>query len=70
MTKEVAPVCWSRRRIARELGSDRETVGRYLRLAKPAISTADIQAGNLPFRGCNGAMPLAGDCRRVRVDVR
>ena len=31
---------WSRRRIARELGIDRETVGRYLRLAKPAISTA------------------------------
>jgi transposase len=30
---------WSRRRIARELGVDRETVGRYLRLrAKPAIS--------------------------------
>jgi hypothetical protein len=29
---------WSRRRIARELGIDRETVGRYLRLAKPAIS--------------------------------
>jgi hypothetical protein len=33
---------WSRRRIARELGIDRETVGRYLRLAKPAISTADF----------------------------
>ncbi len=30
---------WSRRRIARELGIDRETVGRYLRLAKPANST-------------------------------
>ena len=32
---------WSRRRIARELGMDRETVGKYLRLAesKPAIST-------------------------------
>lgn len=30
---------WSRRRIARELAVDRETVGRYLRLrAKPAIS--------------------------------
>jgi transposase len=30
---------WSRRRIARELGIDRETVGRYLQLrAKPAIS--------------------------------
>lgn len=32
---------WSRRRIARELGINRETVGRYLRLAQsnPAIST-------------------------------
>jgi len=31
---------WSRRRIARELGMNRETVGRYLLLAKPAISIA------------------------------
>ncbi len=33
---------WSHRRIARELGINRETVGRYLRLArsKPAISTS------------------------------
>ena len=31
------------RRIARELGIDRETVGRYLRLAKPAISTTGIE---------------------------
>ena len=30
---------WSRRRIARELGIDRETVSRYLLLAKTAIST-------------------------------
>jgi len=30
---------WSQRRIGRELGINRETVGRYLRLAKPAIST-------------------------------
>src|SRR3984893_910137 len=36
---------WSRRRIARELGIDRETVGRYLLLAKPAISTAGTVAG-------------------------
>ena len=34
---------WSRRRIARELGIDRETVGRYLLLAEPAISTAGIE---------------------------
>ena len=31
---------WSQRRIARELALNRETIGRYLRLAKPAISTA------------------------------
>src|SRR5271165_879932 len=36
---------WSRRRIARELGLNRETVGRYLRLAKPAISTTGTMAG-------------------------
>lgn len=34
---------WSRRRIARELGIDRETVGRYLLLAKPAISTVGLE---------------------------
>ena len=38
---------WSQRRIARELGINRETVGRYLRLAdaKPAISTPGDLAG-------------------------
>jgi transposase len=39
---------WSRRRIARELGINRETVGRYLllaTLAKPAISTAGKGVG-------------------------
>ena len=34
---------WSQRRIAKELGINRETVGRYLRLAKPAISTAGAE---------------------------
>jgi transposase len=34
---------WSRRRIARELGIDRETVWRYLDLAKPAISTPGVE---------------------------
>ena len=37
---------WSRRRIARELGINREAVGRYLllaRLAKPAISTPGVE---------------------------
>jgi transposase len=39
---------WSHRRIARELAINRETVGRYLRLAqsKPAISTAGTDAPN------------------------
>ena len=38
---------WSHRRIARELDLNRETVGRYLRLArsKPAISTPGSPAG-------------------------
>jgi hypothetical protein len=34
---------WSRRRIARELGIDRETVDRHLRLAKPAIPTTGLE---------------------------
>jgi transposase len=40
---------WSQRRIARELGINRETVGRYLRLgggAKPAISTLGSEEGS------------------------
>src|SRR5260221_1644806 len=36
---------WSQRRIAKELGINRETVGRYLRLPKPAISTAGFEDG-------------------------
>ena len=36
---------WSQRRIAKELGINRETVGRYLRLAKPANSTAGKNGG-------------------------
>jgi DNA-directed RNA polymerase specialized sigma24 family protein len=36
---------WSQRRIASELGINRETVGRYLRLAKPAISIAGLGLG-------------------------
>jgi predicted transcriptional regulator len=36
---------WSQRRIASELGINRETVRRYLRLAKPAISTAGSEEG-------------------------
>ena len=49
---------WSRRRIARELGLDRETVGRYLRLAesKPAIPLT----GNLSEEAAKPAISLTG----------
>src|SRR5437870_4551016 len=53
---------WSQRRIARELGIDRETVARYRRLArqaeepKPAISPA----GSQPAGGPNPAMVSPG----------
>ena len=36
---------WSQRRIASELGINRETVGRYLRLAKPANSITGSEEG-------------------------
>ena len=36
---------WSQRRIAKELGINRETVGRYLRIAKPANSTTGSEGG-------------------------
>jgi IS30 family transposase len=36
---------WSQRRIAKELGINRGTVGRYLRLAKPANSTTGSEGG-------------------------
>ena len=42
---------WSGRRIAGELGINRETVGRYLllaRLSKPANSTLGSEAGSEP----------------------
>ena len=53
---------WSRRRIARELGLDRETVGRHLRLhaaaadSNPAIPPAGIPQGD----EANPAIPPAG----------
>jgi hypothetical protein len=44
-TYSLAQRGWSQRRIAKELGINRETVGRYLRLPKPAISiTGDLVA--------------------------
>ena len=47
---------WSRRRIARELGIDRGTVGKYLDAAKPAIPTA----GSEVPAGSNPAIPTLG----------
>ena len=49
---------WSNRRIARELGINRETVGKYLVLArsKPAISTP----GSEPEPNSKPAIPTAG----------
>ena len=56
---------WSKRRIARELGLDRETVRRHLRLwqegiSKPAISTA----GNCLPEGSKPAISTAGNFGR------
>jgi transposase len=39
---------WSQRRIALELGINRGTVGRYLRLSKSAISTTGVEGGSEP----------------------
>ncbi|MEY2606195.1 MAG: hypothetical protein QOH31_4011 [Verrucomicrobiota bacterium] len=51
---------WSRRRIAKELGINRETVGRYLRLPKPAISTAGFEDGEAPKPAISITGNLAG----------
>jgi transposase len=50
---------WSRRRIARELGIDRETVGRYLQLANAAISTPGLEG----VREANPAISTTGPGR-------
>ncbi len=62
--------CWSQRRIARELGIDRETVARYRRLARqagepnPAISPTGSEVptapSNLSARRANPAISPAG----------
>jgi len=50
---------WSQRRIGRELGINRETVGRYLLLrAKPAISTTGPEGSDESSKPAN---PTAGD---------
>lgn len=52
---------WSQRRIARELGIDRETVGRHLRLrSKPAISTTGNAEGSEAKPAISTAGPGAG----------
>jgi transposase len=48
---------WSQRRIASELRINRETVGRYLRLAKPAISTTGVEEG----AGAKPAISITGN---------
>jgi hypothetical protein len=52
---------WSCRRIGRELGINRETVGKYLRLAqpKPAISTPGSELGpdSKPAISTTGSAP-------------
>ena len=56
---------WSERRIARELGINRETVSRHLRLrAKPAISIAGAEAVGEP----NPAILITGPSAGEQVD--
>ena len=51
---------WSQRRIAKELGINRETVGRYLRLPKPTISTTGFEDGETPKPAISITGNLAG----------
>jgi transposase len=53
---------WSQRRIAKELGINRETVGRYLRLSKPAISITGFEDGQSP----NPAISITGNLAEQR----
>ena len=53
---------WSKRRIARELGIDRETVGRYVRLAE-AVTASPASAPRLGG-GCRGRSGLKTSQRR------
>ena len=48
---------WSQRRIAKELGVNRETVGRYLRLSKPANSITGFEEGE----AAKPAISITGD---------
>lgn len=49
---------WSQRRIARELGVNRESVSRHLRLARQSTPTAQADPGNL--EPANAPIPPAG----------
>ena len=51
---------WLRRRIARELRLNRETVGRFLRLAKPAIPTAGPEESCEPKPAISTTGSVAG----------
>jgi transposase len=54
---------WSQRRIAKELGIHRETVGRYLRrLSKPAISTTGFEES----QSAKPAISITGDLTETR----
>src|SRR5215469_4805455 len=65
---------WSQRRIADELGINRETVARYLRLAEPASKPANAPTGSeggqdahAPDAALLGSTPMPEpcDCRRA-----
>jgi transposase len=51
---------WSARKIARELGLHRETVGRYLRPAEPVSNPAIVPAGSPEVSDSKPAIVLAG----------
>lgn len=52
---------WSQRRIARELGIDRETVGRYLGLAAGEMPPGESNPADHPSGGAPSAGNLSGD---------
>lgn len=66
---------WSQRRVARELGIDRETVARYVRpgepeASKPAISTAGRPSQCSPYRGVVESKLEAGlSAQRIWQDL-
>jgi transposase len=60
---------WSQRRIAKELGVNRETVGRYLRLSKPAISTTGFEDGQSPKPAISITGNLAGKESKPAISI-